>query len=177
MACAVLMGEPAWLKQIPNVMAEIERVLLAASAQALPDSKLAATVSVALLNDAEVRRLNRDYRGQDKATNVLSFPALDAAALAAFKAGRPPAGQPVGAEVELGDIALALETIKAEAAEQGKSVADHARHLLVHGFLHLLGYDHDQEAAAVLMETAEVDILAALGVADPYRGQEEIIKI
>ena len=170
------MGEPAWLKQIPNVMAEIERVLLAASAQALPDSKLATTVSVALLNDAEVRRLNRDYRGQDKATNVLSFPALDAAALAAFKAGRAPAGQPEEAAVELGDIALALETIKAEAAEQSKSVADHARHLLVHGFLHLLGYDHDQEAAAVLMEAAEVDILAALGVADPYRGQEEIIK-
>ena len=88
------MGEPAWLKQIPNVMAEIERVLLAASAQALPDSKLATTVSVALLNAAEVRRLNRDYRGQDQATNVLSFPALDAAALAAFKACRAHAGKP-----------------------------------------------------------------------------------
>ncbi len=173
---AVMMGEPAWRTALPQAADVIDRVLQAASARALPESKLAATVSVALLNDAEVRRLNRDYRAQDKATNVLSFPALETTALAAFKSGRMPAGMPVGAEVELGDIVLALETVTAEAAAHGKTVADHVRHLLAHGFLHLLGYDHDQEAAAELMEAAEADILAALGVADPYRRQEETIK-
>ncbi len=173
---AVMLGEPAWETALPKAADEIERVLQAASAQVLPGNKLAATVSVALMSDAEVRRLNRDYRAQDKPTNVLSFPALETDALAAFKSGRLPAGMPVGVEVELGDIVLALETVTAEASAQGKTVADHVRHLLAHGFLHLLGYDHDHEAAAELMEAAEVDILATLGVADPYRGQEETIK-
>lgn len=171
-----MLGEPVWETALPGAVDVIDQALQAASVRVLPDSKLDATVSVALMSDAEVRRLNRDYRAQDKPTNVLSFPALETDALAAVKSGRLPAGMPRGAEVELGDIVLALETVTAEASAQGKTVADHVRHLLTHGFLHLLGYDHDHEAAAELMEAAEVDILATLGVADPYRGQEETIK-
>ena len=110
----------------------------------------AGEVSVFLADDAAVQALNRDWRGKDKPTNVLSFPA------------------PENAARLLGDIALARETIAREAAEQGKSFEAHAAHLIVHGFLHLLGYDHEEEEEAEAMETRERAILAALGIADPY---------
>ena len=106
-----------------------------------------------LTNDAHQRVLNRDWRKIDKATNVLSFPQLDAFA-------------PVQGLV--GDIFLARETLEREAAEQGKSFPDHFAHLVVHGFLHLLGYDHMTEAEALQMEGLETQILRTLGIADPY---------
>lgn len=112
-----------------------------------------AELSIVLTDDAEQQVLNRDWRGIDKPTNVLSFPQIEPFA--------PVAGI-------LGDITLARETLEREAAELGKSFADHFTHLVVHGFLHILGYDHIEEADALVMEGLETQILASLGIADPY---------
>jgi probable rRNA maturation factor len=112
--------------------------------------------SVVLGSDALVRRLNLTYRGKDAATNVLSFP---------FQ--RPPgAGPEVGAD--LGDVVLAAETVRLEAEERGIEPRHHLQHLVIHGLLHLLGYDHQTDAAAEEMEALEADILATIGVADPH---------
>ena len=118
-----------------------------------------ATVALMLTSDAEVRRLNARWRGIDTATNVLSFPA-------------PEAPGDLEAVEFLGDIALACETVLAEATDQGTTPAHHLQHLVVHGLLHLLGYDHETPDEAVEMETLEVVILARLGIADPYVGLE-----
>jgi len=113
-----------------------------------------ATGEVALLlaDDAEIARLNAQFRGKDAPTNVLSFPA----------------GPGEGDSGFIGDIALAAETIAREAENQGKSFDNHAAHLVVHGFLHLLGYDHGNDADAEAMEARERAILASLGISDPY---------
>ena len=113
-----------------------------------------AEVSLLLTGDAEVRTLNARWRGQDKPTNVLSFPAAPADRLSDSPA--------------LGDIALAFETLAREAEAAGVSLADHYRHLVTHGFLHLIGYDHETDEEAERMEALEKRILARLGVADPY---------
>ena len=113
-----------------------------------------ASIVVALANDRTVRRLNLAYRGRDKATNVLAFAERDA-------------GSPDPAS--LGDIVLALGTVAREAKAQGKTLAEHAAHLVVHGTLHLLGFDHVEEAEARRMEAAERRALARIGVPDPYR--------
>jgi probable rRNA maturation factor len=110
-------------------------------------------VSLCLADDAALRALNLNWRGIDKPTNVLSFPAAP---------GRP------GEATTLGDIALAYETLAREAEDLSVSLADHYRHLLVHGFLHLIGYDHEKDAEAERMEALETSILARLGVSDPY---------
>lgn len=118
-------------------------------------------VSILLSDDAEVHALNREWRGKDKPTNVLSFPMLERTALLALPAEGPP-------EL-LGDVALAVETCTREAAEKGIRLADHAAHLIVHGLLHLAGYDHEtspEDAAA--MEALEIKALALIGIADPY---------
>jgi len=111
--------------------------------------------SVVLGSDALVRRLNRTYRGKDAATNVLSFP---------FQ--RPPGAPEEGAY--LGDVVLAAETVQLEADGRGIERKQHLQHLVVHGLLHLLGYDHDTDSEAEAMERLEVDILATIGVSDPY---------
>jgi probable rRNA maturation factor len=116
------------------------------------------SVSVALLSDAEVRSLNRDFRGKDAPTNVLSFPAAPLPAAPAESYG----------PVFLGDIALAYETVKHEAEAQAKSVLHHAGHLTVHGVLHLAGFDHGEDAEAERMEAAERAVLARSGISDPY---------
>jgi probable rRNA maturation factor len=112
-----------------------------------------AEVSLILTSDDEQRILNRDWRGIDKPTNVLSFPQIE------------PFGAVSGL---LGDIILARETLEKEASEQDVSFDDHFTHLVVHGFLHLLGYDHVKDDEALAMEGLETQILASLGVADPY---------
>jgi probable rRNA maturation factor len=112
-----------------------------------------AEVSLLFCDDAAIRALNRQFRGQDKPTNVLSFPAPDPIETAPF----------------LGDIAIARETVAREALEQGKSLGQHCRHMIVHGFLHLLGYDHEDDEEAEAMEAMEIRILRRLGVDDPYR--------
>ena len=114
---------------------------------------------VVLADDAEQRQLNRDWRGIDRPTNVLAFPAW-----------APGAQLPRDAPLLLGDVVLAFETVAREADEQDKPLADHFGHLIVHGVLHLLGYDHASDMEAVEMERLETSILAELGVADPYRG-------
>jgi probable rRNA maturation factor len=125
-----------------------------------------AEVSILLADDATVRRLNAAYRGQDRATDVLSFPAFDDIPEAA-------PGHLAAGPVPLGDIVLALETVRAEAATAGLPLSDHVSHLVVHGCLHLLGYDHQDGADALRMEGLERSILARLGIADPYAGGGE----
>jgi probable rRNA maturation factor len=112
-------------------------------------------VSVMLADDPQIRELNRTWRAKDKPTNVLSFPAPE----------QPGAEGPR----HLGDLALAYETLVREAEEESKALADHFAHLIVHGILHLLGHDHEDEAEAETMEALEVKALATLGIADPYR--------
>jgi len=117
-------------------------------------------LSVRLADDDEVRALNAKWRGKDKATNVLSFPLANPND---FSVATIP-----GQELLLGDIILARGICEAEASEKGVSVQEHATHLLVHGTLHLLGYDHQDDAAAAEMESREVRALARLGISDPY---------
>ena len=115
-------------------------------------------VSVRIVDEHEMRMLNRDFRDQDKPTNVLSFPAGNVA------------GLPADESPALGDIVVCATVVAAEAAEQGKAVGDHWGHMLVHGALHLLGYDHMTALEAGEMESHERQILADLGIADPYQG-------
>ena len=119
-------------------------------------------LSVRLTGDEEVRALNAEWRGKDKPTNVLSFPLAEPADLESA-AGEAP-------ELMLGDIVLARGVCAREAAEKDISVERHATHLLVHGTLHLLGYDHQDDEEAADMERREVRALARLGIADPYEG-------
>ncbi len=118
-------------------------------------------VSALFTDDAEVHELNRQWRGRDKPTNVLSFPMMDRADLIALTPDGPP--------VLLGDIALARNTCQREAAEKSISLQDHAAHLLVHGLLHLAGHDHvNSSEEAEAMEALEIAALAKMAIADPY---------
>ena len=119
----------------------------------------AAEACVALSDDATAQRLNARYRGKDTATNVLSFPS------GGFRGGQ------VGAARMLGDVVLAQETALREAAEQNIPPAHHLQHLVVHGLLHLLGLNHDRDEEAREMEALEVEILATLGIPDPYAAE------
>ena len=124
-------------------------------------------ISLMGCDDARIAALNADFRGKPAPTNVLSWPAEDHAT----DPGRPPAPPEPGPADDpdsLGDIAIAYDTCLREAAEQAKPAADHVTHLIVHATLHLLGYDHIDDADAHLMETLEVRILASLGLPDPY---------
>jgi probable rRNA maturation factor len=111
-------------------------------------------IGVTLLDDVSIAALNRRWRGKDAPTNVLSFPA--------------PQHQAIRIPRLLGDIVLAFETVEREAKAQGKAIDDHLAHLVVHGLLHLLGYDHMKKSEARRMEALEIGILATIGVADPY---------
>jgi probable rRNA maturation factor len=144
-----------------------ERAISAALAAAgfaelVGDAPGVVEVAVRLTDDAEVQRLNRDYRGKDKPTNILSFPMHDPGRVEGVLAE-------ADVDVLLGDLALAAETIAAEAEEKGIPIGQHVAHLLVHGTLHLLGHDHEDDASAERMEALETRILAGLGIADPYR--------
>ena len=118
-------------------------------------------ISVRLSDDEEVQRLNRDYRGKDKPTNILSFPMLEPDDVA-------PTLARYDMDLLLGDMALAFETTAREAEEKGIALADHVTHLLVHGTLHLLGHDHQDDPSADEMEALETRILAGLGISNPY---------
>ena len=119
-------------------------------------------------DDARIAALNADHRGKARPTNVLSWPSAELGAAVPGGQPIPPAPDPTGEAVELGDVALAYETCAAEAEAQGKPLGSHASHLIVHGILHLLGYDHETEADAALMEGIETRTLARLGIPDPY---------
>jgi probable rRNA maturation factor len=124
-------------------------------------------IAVRLTSDDEVHILNRQYRGKDKPTNVLSFPMIQPDLLGTVTQNSD------DGEVLLGDIVLAYGICAAEAGERGISVADHATHLVVHGVLHLLGLDHQGDAEAEAMEEIERAALAGLGIADPYPVTED----
>jgi probable rRNA maturation factor len=148
-ACRI--DDPRWrpLGDVRTVVRAAVRAALKASARKAP---AVAEVAVVLADDAAVRVLNARWRKKDKATNVLSFPAGGAA------------------RDSLGDVVVAFETMRDEAAVDGKTLSDHLSHLVVHGVLHLLGYDHLSARAAADMEAREVAALARLGIADPYAG-------
>jgi probable rRNA maturation factor len=133
----------------------VARAVAAACRFAAPEILAGSELSVVLADDARVRELNRDWRGKDTPTNVLSFPGGDE--------DEPPYG-PL-----LGDLILARETVEREARDLEIPLFDHLAHLVVHGFLHLFGYDHHMDAEAEEMEDMERRVLASLGIADPYR--------
>ncbi len=123
------------------------------------------TVSLLFTTDEQVHALNREWRAKDKPTNVLSFPMLTGDELRDLTSDGPPAMPPV----PLGDLALAFETCSREAEEKTIALEDHAAHLIVHGLLHLAGYDHEtSDADAEEMEAIEVKALARMGIGDPY---------
>jgi probable rRNA maturation factor len=124
-------------------------------------------ISVRLAEDAEVQELNRQYRHKDAPTNVLSFPMVQPDLIDTIDQNSD------DGEVLLGDIVLAYGVCAAEAAEKGLSVSDHATHLIVHGTLHLLGYDHGTDDEADAMEAIEIAALATLGLPDPYLIRED----
>ncbi len=153
-------ASPLWRQSLP----EAEPIALAAARAALAGCGRrldgSGELSLVLGDDALVRRLNCAWRGQDKPTNVLSFGAGE------------DGPHPPGAPLLLGDVVLAFETVAAEAKAQAKPLADHLAHLVVHGVLHLMGFDHEAAAEAARMEALETRILAGLGIADPYRVAE-----
>jgi probable rRNA maturation factor len=150
----IMRGPGDW-GRVPGLEAVAQRAIEAAFAVAPEAPPSPVELSLLLSDDAGVRELNRAWRGLNKATNVLSFPG---------------SGAPIPDGVHhLGDIALAFETVAREAEAEGKSLADHMAHLIVHGVLHLLGYDHETDEEADAMEALETAALASLGIADPYR--------
>jgi len=151
-------GDWARVGPVDDMIEAVARVL--AAAPELSDV-YPATAAVALSSNDAVRRLNAAYRGKDKPTNVLSFPAPEL----------PPKLPDELADAEpraLGDVVLALETLIDEAAAAGIPLAHHFQHLLIHGLLHLIGYDHEDDAEAEEMEALETVLLARLGIPDPY---------
>jgi probable rRNA maturation factor len=163
----VSVEDPAWAARSPDCRETARVAAVAAIRAALPAAVglpggRAMEASVVLADDAMVRALNRTYRGKDSPTNVLSFPAFGDADVI------PPGDEPL----PLGDVIVALGVAEREAGAQGKTLAHHLSHLVVHGMLHLLEQDHETEADARRMEALEVEILAALGVADPYAAAE-----
>ncbi|MCP3462283.1 MULTISPECIES: rRNA maturation RNase YbeY [unclassified Bradyrhizobium] len=152
----VLVVADCWQGE-PDAEAVIQRAI-AAAASFVDDDVTDAEVAVMLTDDSGIRTLNSNWRGIDKPTNVLSFPALQPEG--EWKAGDAPR--------MLGDIAIAYETLRREADEEQKPFDHHLSHLAVHGFLHLIGYDHENDADAEEMEALEQDVLAQLGIPDPY---------
>jgi len=157
---SILIESPDWRRRVRNVTSLVRRAASAALAADPPASTV--ELSLVLADDHMVHELNRRWRGHDKPTNVLSFPADD----------RGPGGPRLPRNVRrpLGDVVIASGVTAAEARTQGKSVGAHLAHLVVHGVLHLLGHDHERDADAERMEAMEVSILRRLGIADPYRG-------
>ncbi|MDR6815960.1 putative rRNA maturation factor [Neorhizobium sp. 2083] len=151
----------------PALMALSEKTLEAAAEflarqEKQPFPKIAPELSLVFTDDAAIKEINAEWRGKDKPTNVLSFPAFP------LEPGKMPGPM-------LGDIVIARETVEREAVDLDKSFEDHLTHLLVHGFLHLFGYDHMETDEAERMEALETRILAVLGLSDPYAGQDPIV--
>ncbi|MBV9826261.1 MAG: rRNA maturation RNase YbeY [Alphaproteobacteria bacterium] len=159
-AIDISIASDAWLAACPEIAELANAAALETLRRAAPACPNGShfVLDITLTDDAEQQALNRDYRGKDAPTNVLSFALTDAAIAA-----------PLGAPIMLGDVVLACETVVREAVQQGKPLAFHAQHLVVHGVLHLLGFDHEKDTEAAIMEVREVEILRDLGVPDPYR--------
>lgn len=164
-SCAPQGADPSWLTldvvfeddewpEAARIEAHVREAAGALAAHGVMHGLNPVSACIALSNDGHVQTLNASFRGKDKPTNVLSFPA-------------PESRVPQGLE-PLGDIIIARETLEREAAEKNIPFADHLRHLTVHGLLHLLGYDHENETEALEMENLETEILGRLGIPDPY---------
>ncbi|HBQ35639.1 MAG TPA: rRNA maturation RNase YbeY [Rhodobacteraceae bacterium] len=125
-------------------------------------------ISLLACDDARITDLNAEFREKPTATNVLSWPAQERSR--PEKHPLPPTYDPKGMPEELGDIAISFDTCQIEAQAAGKPAKDHVTHLLIHGVLHLLGYDHISDQDAAIMEALEVEVLGKLGICDPYRG-------
>ncbi len=145
--------DDGWLA-VENIESLCERAVFQASMEAQPKPMQGAELSILLTNNTKIRVLNKQWRGIDKPTNVLSFPAV--------------LPEKIAKSPILGDIALAFETIELEAQTDQKSMNNHITHLVIHGFLHILGYDHETEKDAALMEALEISILEKLNIANPY---------
>ena len=156
-ACKIDVLVESGLWKEPRVLKSLIRRAVEEAAAAVSTS--GAELAIVLTDDSAIRLLNRDWRGKDAATNVLSFPAQNAS------------GEPL----LLGDIVLAYETIACEARAEGKPFAHHLAHLTVHGFLHLSGYDHQRSKDAEKMEQLERRILQRLAIPDPYRSSAESV--
>ena len=159
-AVEIVQHSPRW-----ESVGEVEKCIHAAAAVVADNAPLKAqtgqSVSIVLADDSQVRALNLAHRKQDKPTNVLSFPSL----------GDSIAPEPDNVSY-LGDVVLAYETIVAEAEDLKRSTNDHLSHLVIHGLLHLLGYDHQTDDEAGVMEKLEITLLSKLEIADPYRIQD-----
>jgi probable rRNA maturation factor len=149
----ILTQSPLWDAQPRAVQTVREAIGAAASALSTDGGE----VSIVLTNDSAIRHLNRDWRGIDKSTNVLSFPASD---------------RPAGDARLLGDIVLAYETLESECNDENRIFLHHLAHLAVHGFLHLIGYDHQTDVQAEEMEGLESKIMMRLNLPDPYRSRD-----
>jgi probable rRNA maturation factor len=159
---ALTVGAPAWRRLLADPRRVCRRAVAATLAGVPTPPWLAhPEISVLLADDATVRKLNADYRGKDRTTDVLSFPTFD------NLLERTP-GHAAPGPLPLGDIVLALETVQAEAEAAGTPFSDHVSHLVVHGCLHLLGYDHQSADDGARMEGLERGILARLGIPGPY---------
>lgn len=156
----VTIGAAGWQAVLDDAPARCRQAVHAALAKGAP-WLTAAEVGITLAADEAVRDLNARYRGQDRATNVLAFPLLD------LDHGRP-LHAPGPGPLLLGDVIVALETVCAEASTSGRPLGAHLSHLVVHGTLHLLGFDHGDEDEARVMEDLERAVMADLGLADPY---------
>lgn len=162
-----LTASPLWDNEQnwTDLAARAAKAAITASSHAdLLARSFAIEISVKLSDNAEVQALNKAYRGKDKPTNVLSFPQIQPDLLVTL-------ANTDDGEALLGDIILAYETCCDEAAAKNISISTHVSHLIVHGSLHLLGYDHENEIEAGLMENCEINALATLGIANPYSEQ------
>jgi probable rRNA maturation factor len=153
----------AWLEALPDAPSAVEMAGTAVLDHVCPGPHL--SMAVVLADDQTVRALNARWRNQDKATNVLSFPFEE---LSAGTMPSAPPGAPDDLPIELGDVVLARETVLREADEAEIPIRNHLCHLVVHGSLHLLGYDHEENEEADQMESLEIAVLAKLGIPNPY---------
>ncbi len=177
----------AWQARLPEALSLCRRAALAA----VEDAKLGAAIadlvseggameaSVVLADDDFVRKLNREYRGRNEPTNVLAFAVFGAPGSAQAQAQGQELKANLGGDVGvapllLGDVVIAFDTVAAEAEAQGKSFEAHLCHMAVHGMLHLLGYDHDGEGPATIMERLETLILQRMGYPDPYLVEQAV---
>lgn len=159
------MEDKRWEKVLPDVSALVQKTADVAAKRVWSDvwfldENKTFSVNLCLSNDEAVHKLNREFRGVDKPTNVLSFANYEDDSFEDMLEAD---------DVELGDVIVALETLEREAEEQGVSLKAHFMHLWLHGLLHILGYDHIDESDAEVMEGLEIEILATLGIENPYQ--------
>ncbi|MBM3468174.1 MAG: rRNA maturation RNase YbeY [Alphaproteobacteria bacterium] len=162
---AVIVDKPCWKAPASQWETLIQPVVLETLRQSL--WKSSAEINILLSDNVAVHELNKKFRGIDKPTNVLSFPSLEADEISSYRKEK------TKDTIILGDIVLAFETLQQESLEQNILFEHHVKHLIVHGVLHLLGYDHQKEEDAINMESLEVSILSTLNIPNPYKEHDK----